>query len=309
MWKYYALLVAYVLLGRLPRRINYGIACLAAEAVFLLRADVRRHVQANMRQIQGPEASQSSVRRAAREAVRNAARYYADLIRLPRMELHRFCEHELTVEGLHYLQKALAEGRGAVLASAHFGNPEIVVQALALGIRVLVLVEPLEPPQLLRLTQRLRSAHGHTYLPADLSGIKEALRYLRNGGTVAVLIDRDIQRRGILVPFCGRPAAMPMGAVGLALRTGADLVPCFVHREHGFRYHAYMGPPLPLVRTGDEREDLRINSGNLLARFEEHLRSDPGQWAILQPVWTNYESNSTSWQAPRDSLHGLRTKR
>jgi KDO2-lipid IV(A) lauroyltransferase len=309
MWKYYALLVAYLLLARLPRRINYGIACFVAEAVFLLRADVRRHVQANMRQIQGPEASQSSVRRAAREAVRNAARYYADLIRLPRMDLHHFCEHDLTVEGLHHLQKALAEGRGAVLASAHFGNPEIVVQALALGIRVLVLVEPLEPPQFLRLTQRLRSAHGHTYLPANLSGIKEALRYLRNGGTVAVMIDRDIQRRGVPMPLCGQPAAMPVGAVGLALRTGADLIPCFVHREQGFRYHAYMGPPLSLLHTGDEQKDLLVNSVNLLALFEEHLRTDPGQWAILQPVWTNYDSNSTSWQAPRDSLHGLRTTR
>jgi KDO2-lipid IV(A) lauroyltransferase len=147
------------------------------------------------------------------------------------------------------------------------------------------------------------------YLPANLSGVKEALRYLRNGGTVAVLIDRDIHGRGVLLPFCGRPAPMPMGAVALALRTGADLIPSFVHREHGFRYHAYMGPPLSLVRTGDEQQDLRINTANLLACFEEHLRSDPGQWAILQPVWTNCESNSTSWQAPKDNLHELQTNR
>jgi KDO2-lipid IV(A) lauroyltransferase len=299
MWKYYALLVTYWLLGRLPRRITYGIARLVADVVFVLRADIRRHVEANMRQVLGPEASQSSVRGAAREAVRNAGRYYADLIGLPRMDLRRFCEHRLTVEGLHHLQKTLAEGRGAVLASAHFGNPEIVVQALAIGIRVLALVEPLEPPQLLRLTQRLRSAHGHTYLPVNLSGVKVALRYLRKGGTVAVLIDRGIQRHGVSVPLCGRPAAMPTGAVRMALRTGADLIPSFVHREPGFRYHAYMGPPLSLVRTGDEQEDLRINTGNLLIRFEEHLRSDPGQWAILYPVWTEDESTSPSSRALR----------
>lgn len=296
MWKYYALLLAYWLLGRLPRRVIYGIARLAAEAVYLLRADIRRHVQANMRQVLGREAGQRFVRRGAREAVRNAARYYADLIRMPHIDLRRFCEQDLTLEGLHHLQKALAEGRGAVLASAHFGNPEIAVQALALGVRVLALIEPLEPPQLLRLTQRLRSAHGHIHLPANFSGVKEALRYLRSGGTVAILFDRDIQRRGVPMPFCGRPTPMPTGAVVLALRTGADLIPSFVHREPGFRYHAYMGPPLPLVRTGDEQEDLRLNSANLLARFEEHLRSDPGQWAVLEPVWTDDESESTASQ-------------
>jgi len=294
MWKYYALLLTYWLLGRLPRRIVYGVARLGADATYLLRADIRRHVQANMRQVLGPEASQRSVCRGAREAVRNAARYYADLIRIPYIDLRRFVVQDLTLEGLHHLQKALAEGRGAVLASAHFGNPEIAVQALALGIRVLALIEPLEPPQLLRLTQRLRSAHGHTYLPASFSGVKEALRYLRSGGTVAILIDRDIQRRGVPVPFCGHPAPMPMGAVVLALRTGADLIPSFVHRERGFHYHVYMGPPLSLVHTGDEQQDLRINSANLLGRFEEHLRSDPGQWAVLEPVWTDDEPESTA---------------
>lgn len=287
MWKYYALLLAYWLLGRLPRRIIYGIGRLAAEAAYLLRPDIRRHVQANMRQVLGREASQRDVRRAGREAVRNAARYYADLIRMPHIDLPRFCERDLTLEGLSHLQRALTQGRGAVLASAHFGNPEIAVQALALGIRVFALTEPLDPPQFLRLTQHLRSAHGHTYLPVSLSGAKKAVRYLRNGGTVAILIDRDIQRRGVPTPFCGRSAPMPTGAVELALRTGADLIPCFVHRERGFHYHAYMGPTLSLVRSGDAQQDLRVNSANLLARFEEHLRSDPGQWAVLEPIWTD----------------------
>lgn len=295
MWKYYALLLAYWLLGRLPRRIVYGVARMAAEAVYVLRASIRRHVQANTRQVLGPDASQYLVRRAAREAVRNAARYYADLIRMPHMNVHRFYEQEFTLEGLSHLQKTLAEGRGAVMASAHFGNPEIGVQVLAaVGIQVLALIEPLEPPQLLRLTQRLRSAHGHTYLPATFSGVKEMLRHLRSGGVVAILIDRDIQGRGVPLTFCGRPAPLPTGAVDLALRTGAELIPAFVHRERGFHYHGYIGPPLPLERTGDEQRDLRINSVNLLARFEEHLRSDPGQWAVLEPVWTDDGSETAA---------------
>jgi lauroyl/myristoyl acyltransferase len=295
MWKYYALLLAYWLLGRLPLRIIYGVARLAAEAAYLLRPDIRRHVQANMRQVLGPEASERRVHGAAREAVRNAARYYADLIRMPHMDVHRFYERTFTLEGLSHLQKALAEGKGAVLASAHFGNPEIGVQVLAaVDILVLALIEPLEPSQLLRLTQRLRSAHGHTYLPATFSGVKEVLRHLRRGGAVAILIDRDIQGRGVPVPLCGRPAPMPMGAVDLALRTGAELIPAFVHREPGFRYHGYIGPPLSLVRSDDEQRDLRVNSANLLARFEEHLRADPGQWAVLEPVWADDGSEATA---------------
>ncbi|MGA2286146.1 MAG: lysophospholipid acyltransferase family protein [Dehalococcoidia bacterium] len=290
MWTYYALLLAYWVLGRLPCRVTYGIARLAADTSYLLRADIRRNVQANMRQVLGDEASERQVRTAAREVVRNAARYYADLIRMPHLDLPRFCERYLTLEGLSYLQEAVAGDRGAVLASAHFGNPEISLQPLALGIQVLALTEPLNPPQLMRLTQRLRAAHGHIFLPVSLNSAKEAVRRLKSGGIVAILVDRDIQGHGLPVPLCGRPTPIPAGAVELATRTGADLVPCFVHRERGFRYHAQIGPPVPLVRSADTREDLRVNCANLMARFEEHLCADPGQWVVLESVWPEHRA-------------------
>lgn len=295
MWKYYALLVAFRLLGRLPRRVIYAVARLAADGAYLLRPRIRRHVQANMRHVLGPGASPGQVARAAREAVRNAARYYADMIRMPHMDVGEFYQRDLTLEGLHHLRKAMDEGKGTVLVSAHFGNPEIAVQGLAaVGIPVLALTEPLEPPQLFALTQRLRSAHGHTHLPAGFGGVKEALRRLRSGGVVAILIDRDIQQSGLPMPFCGSEARMPTGAVELALRTGAELIPAIVYRERGFRYHAYMGPPFRLVRTGDQERDVQVNSANLLFLFERHLRSDPGQWAVLEPVWPENSSEAAS---------------
>ncbi len=286
MWKYYALLVAFGLLGRLPRRVIYVVARLGADGTYLLRPRIRRHVQANMRHVLGPEAGPGEVARAAREAVRNAARYYADMIRMPHMDVSEFYERDLTLDGLHHLRKAMDEGKGAVLVSAHFGNPEIAVQGLAAaGIMVLALTEPLEPPQLFALTQRLRSTHGHTHVPAGFGGVKKALRRLRSGGVVAILMDRDIQQRGLPMPFCGSDARIPTGAVELALRTGAELIPAFVYRERGFHYHAYMGPPCEVVRTGDQERDVWVNTANLLSLFERHLRSDPGQWAVLEPVW------------------------
>lgn len=290
MGKYYALLLAVWVLGPLPVRVIYAVARLAADAVYLLRPGIRRAVRSNMRHVLGPAASSRQVERATREAIRNAARYYADLIRMPRLNVRRFYERDLTLDGLPYLQQAIRGGKGAVLASAHLGNPEIAVQALAsVDILVLALTEPLEPRRLFDLTQRLRSGHGHTYRAADFGGVKEALRRLHAGGTVAILIDRDIQGRGVPLPFCGAEARMPMGAVDLALRSGAELIPAWVHREPGFHYHAYMGPPLPLVRSGDRQHDLRTNSARLLALLEEHLRADPGQWAVLERIWPDPE--------------------
>jgi lauroyl/myristoyl acyltransferase len=39
------------------------------------------------------------------------------------------------------------------------------------------------------------------------------------------------------------------------------------------------------MRTGNFDEDVRVNARRLLDLFEGHLRSDPGQWAVLEPIW------------------------
>src|SRR4029079_14230391 len=95
-------------------------------------------------------------------------------------------------------------GEGGPVAAPPPATPEFSVQGLAaIGIRVFALVEPLEPPELGRLMRGLRTVHGHIYEPVGFGAIKDALNWLRKGGVVAILIDRDIQKRGIVLDFCG----------------------------------------------------------------------------------------------------------
>ena len=72
------------------------------------------------------------MRRAAREVFRNATRYYADLLYVPRMDVQRFCDEQLDDGGRASTCARRSEsGRGAVMVSAHFGSPELAVQGLA----------------------------------------------------------------------------------------------------------------------------------------------------------------------------------
>jgi len=286
MWKYVALLVVYKTLAWLPVRAAYAIARAVADLSYPLQGRLRRHVKDNMRHVLGPDASEKEVSRAAREVFRNVTRYYADLIRLPRTDPHRLLEHDLNVHGLENLENALAQGKGVVVVSAHYGNTELTLQALAAAdIYAYVLTEPLQPRQLSDLTHRLRSTHGHIYRPVSMSSVKGALRYLRQGGLVAILCDRDIQKTGQLFPLCGRPARFPVGAAMLAVHTGAQVVPAFSHRQGPGRNEVWVEPPLSLELTGNEEHDVRAITEKILARFEEYLRQDPGQWTVLEPVW------------------------
>ncbi|MEX0786836.1 MAG: lysophospholipid acyltransferase family protein [Dehalococcoidia bacterium] len=286
MWKYYALRLAYLLLARLPMAALYGIALVVGDGAYFLRSDAREAVCANMRQVMGPEASERDVHRAAREVFRNATRYYADLLHIARMDVARFRRERLDLHGEEYLREAERSGRGAVIASTHFGNPEMAVQGLAAeGFLITGITEPLEPQELSDFIDRLRTRHGHSSASADFGGLRTAIARIKSGGLVAVLFDRDVLGTGVPMPFCGAQASIPLGAVDIALRTNCDLLPAWSSRLPGRRFRVDIGPPLELVRTGDSERDLRANGARLLALFEERLRKDPGQWAVLERIW------------------------
>jgi KDO2-lipid IV(A) lauroyltransferase len=76
-----------------------------------------------------------------------------------------------------------------------------------------------------------------------------------------------------------------VGAVELATRTGATIIPIFVYRKNDNACEAFLEAPLELVNSGDSQTDLKTNVRRLLERFEAHLRRDPGQWTVLETVW------------------------
>lgn len=286
MWKYYVMRAVIHTIGRMPLRWRYGIARFTADRVYARNRTIRENLRDNMRHVLGADATDADVDRLARQCARNTGRYYADVVGMHRMDVRKFFENDLVLTGLEYIRAARAAGRGVVMASAHYANPEFAVQGLrAAGIEVFGLVEPLQPPQLNDLMWNLRNVHGHHYEPVSFGGVKRAMEWLRRGGVVAILVDRDIQRRGADIEFCGAKARFPTGAVDLALRTNAVLLPGWVRRESAFKVRADIGPPLELLRTGNAGEDLRLNTARLLALFEQHLKRDPGQWSVLDGIW------------------------
>jgi KDO2-lipid IV(A) lauroyltransferase len=259
----------------------------AAALIYLFAWRLRRNVWDNMRHVMGPNTPKKELRRAARQVFGNWAKSYADLIHLPYLDLDKFFQQKLVYHGFEEnMLPAIANGKGVIISSGHFGNVELAIQGLlAKGVRMTVLTERLQPPALSRLVDGLRASKGHTFLPVSFASIKAVLRSIKAGGVVGLMCDRDIEGTSIRVPFCGTPASVPVGAVELAMRTGALILPIFVHRKNGDACEAFLEPPLELVNNGDPQTDLKTNVRRLLERFEAHLRRDPGQWTVLETVW------------------------
>jgi KDO2-lipid IV(A) lauroyltransferase len=286
-------------IGRMPLSWRYGISRFMSDRVYNWAPNIGKNIRSNIRHVLGPDASEVEIDRISRQCARNTGRYYADVVGMHGMDIKKFWAEDMTIDGLEYLDEAKAAGRGVIIASAHYANPEFAVQGLAaIGIKVFALVEPLEPPELGRLMRGLRTVHGHIYEPVSFAAIRDALTWLRNAGVLAILIDRDIQKRGIVLDFCGAPARFPTGAVDLAMRTNAMLLPGWVRRTGGFKMYTRLGPPLEMIRTGDREADLRTNTAALLALFEKHLKEDPGQWSVLDRIWPDDLQPNAAKAAP-----------
>ena len=272
--------------GRLPLRLLYALAWCAGTAAWLASRRLREVTRDHARHTLGLGASRRQVDRVARACLRSNIYYYADFAHLA----HETSEHAFEsfdeVHGLHHLYEAIDEGRGVVLISAHLGNGEILAPATApFGLQLAVVTEPLEPRQVHDLVHRVREARGVRFLPATAAGVRDAFRHLKEGGTLGLLVDRDVLGTARPYPFFGERAPMPSGAVDLALRTGAPMVAGWVPRTGVGRYELHLERIEMPTPSGDREADLDAGMTAMVGALEVAIRRWPDQWFVLAPVW------------------------
>ena len=286
MLKFLVFWFIFRVLGWLPLAALYRVGDVGAAIGFRLARSSREAVLDNLRHVT-PDASEGELRQTARAVFRNVAYYYADLAHLPHMDVQRFFDERLTVHGVdERMRPALVSGRGAVMLSAHFGNPELVTQALAiLKIPVFAVTERVEPPALSAMLTSIRSSKGLEFRPVGVSSAKRIMQMLRSCGTVALMGDRDIEGPRMKLPFFGVDTWMPTGPVEVGLRTGAAIFPSFCVRREKFKIDAYLEEEIIIERTDDLQADVRTAMLKYIERLEWWLRKEPDQWAVFERIW------------------------
>ncbi|MGE0228017.1 MAG: lysophospholipid acyltransferase family protein [Dehalococcoidia bacterium] len=273
-------------MGRAPDWFLFAASSLGGIVLWYASPKVRAVTTDHMRHVLGTASSEQSRIRAAKGCVRTTGRYYADFCRVPHRSSGRAFDELDSVEGLEHWFEAYDRGCGLIVCSAHLGNPEFFVRAVAqLGIDLLVLTEPLSPPRVHRLVHEARSAPGARIMPVGLSAVRESITHLKKGGVLAVLGDRDVLHNGRPTVFFGERARLPSGAVELSLRTRAPILPVFVTRVRN-RYRVHIDPAFQVLATGDHEADIEAGMRQVAAALEAGIRRAPDQWFPLQPVWS-----------------------
>ena len=207
-----------------------------------------------------------------------------EFMQLPRMSPETL--HQLvTFEGKEHIDKALAQGKGAIILTAHFGNWELLgARILAHGYTIRGITRELRSKRLDAIVSSYREKVGWQGIDRDRA-VREVLRCLNRNELIAILADVDTRTRGIFVDFFGRPAYTPYSPVAFALKTGAAILPTFIIRQPDDSHRAIVEAPLPLQQSGNKEEDLLVNTQRFTKVIESYIRRYPEQWIWMHERW------------------------
>jgi KDO2-lipid IV(A) lauroyltransferase len=276
----------------LPRR-----ACLwVGQALGLLAYRVdrkhRRLALANLEKALGREAGPDERRRIARDSFGHFGRVTADILKWTRLKAVRR-EGLLKVEGEEHIRRALRQGRGVLVFSAHFGNWEVAAQAVAKLAPLSVVARPLDNPLIEARLAEFRNRLGAKVI-SKFQAAKPILQALRHNEIVAILIDQNVQRKeAVFVDFFGLAAATTPGLASFHLRTLAPLIPVFCHPAPHSSYLVKIGAPLPFEPVGDPGRDvLKITQASTKI-IEAEIRRQPGLWFWFHNRWKTRPEKET----------------
>ncbi|QWV98791.1 lysophospholipid acyltransferase family protein [Geomonas nitrogeniifigens] len=190
----------------------------------------------------------------------------------------------IELRGLEHYETARAKGKGIICFSGHCGNWELMALAFSrlFGDGVVV-ARRQNNPFFNQMVERMRMSYRSRviYKKGAFRGILSALR---SGELVGILADQAAgPEDGVLVTMMGRKAWATKAPVLIARKSGAPLLPVFIHRE-GERHVITFYPEHHF--SGDMSDHGIQKETQALSRYVENfVAAHPTQWYWMHRRW------------------------
>jgi len=288
----------------LPTWLTYGIGHVGTGLAWRFQRSGTRALVENFRGI-FPDRPDRELRRLALATYRSYARDVIDFIRTLQMtpdETRRLVSRLDTSA----FDQAIAEGRGAIALSGHFGNWELggvfLRRFTSFGLSVVAKAEPSQ-----RVTNKRMDVRSH--LDIETLEVRQyfemALRIrerLAENRVVALLVDRHMDKDHVEVTFFGRTAYFLRTPALLALLTGAPIVPCFVYRDLDGHFAVECGPLIRVLAGGDRNAAVQRATQTFATLLERHIRQWPQYWYQFYPFWPSQTVTPETGARSSDAL-------
>lgn len=185
----------------------------------------------------------------------------------------------LSIEGLNILKKIKKENKQVIFVSAHFNNFELMAMEIEKNkIDLFAIYRPLNNIFLNKVMEKLRKKYiCKNQIPKGLSGSRQVLKAIKNGSSVALMIDQRVTE-GKKIKFFNKMAFTTTLPAQLIKRFQCEVVPVHIERINRHYFNLKFLDPIKFKENSDEIEIMNF----LNSWLEKMIIKSPTQW-----IWTH----------------------
>ena len=219
-----------------------------------------------------------------RENFKNLGRSFIEVIKIY-CGLGKPVIDSVVIEGAENFHAAKAGNRGVIFITGHCGNWELLAIAAATKLSDLsVVVRPVNNPYLNNFMEKVRKRYGNSVIYKK-GALKPIMQTLKKNGVVGLLMDQAvIPDEGYIIDFLGRGAWTTKMPALIARKTGAAVLPAFIHRDgRGHKITIY--PEIELSKNSDTENAIKEDTVTFSRFIEEYIKEHPAEWLWIHRRW------------------------
>jgi lauroyl/myristoyl acyltransferase len=275
----------FLVVNALPYRPALAVGWLlgwCAHWLFRFRvAEARRRI----RQV-FPELPDAAVRGIAWVSFRNVVFNSVEMMRAARLTTEWMRVHVDMSNVFEVARRHLKE-RPVIFAVVHMGNWDLAGQAVEMGgIPSFFIMRSQRNPYTTRLLNSGRTAKGSEVLDRDdPSIVRKAVRMLKEGKTMAILLDLRARTEAMALDFLGHKANIAGGVGLIAWLSGAAVLPCRVVRKGWTRHEVEVLDEILVDRTADKGAEIERITREALSVLSAEVMKSPEQYFWFNRRW------------------------
>ena len=187
----------------------------------------------------------------------------------------------IKIENVERLEE-VKKGKPVVFVSAHFSNFELMAMAIErAGINLSAIYRPLNNKMVNSIMEPLRRKYiCKKQIKKGLNGVREALKYFKQGISIAIMIDQRVSE-GERINFFNYPAHTTTIPAQFVKKFGCKIQPVHIERYDKINFKISFDEQI----TMDDNADDAFISLRLNQWLEEKIRKNPSQWIWSHDRW------------------------
>tara|TARA_Y100000813_G_scaffold185667_1_gene157716 strand:- start:518 stop:1378 length:861 start_codon:yes stop_codon:yes gene_type:complete len=188
----------------------------------------------------------------------------------------------IKINGQEILNEILETKKQVIFVSGHFSNFELMAQQIEKkNIKLAAIYRPLNNFFLNKTMEEIRKKFiCKNQIKKGLSGTREILKYLKDGCSIALMIDQRVTE-GIKVNFFNRKAFTTTIPAQLIKKYKLNVVPVHIERQNKYYFNLSFHKPINFDPT-DDVEKITIKLNRCL---EDMILKNPSQWIWSHNRW------------------------